>query len=142
MKALFAVLTFLLLGIVPTTNPTADDAEDVKREFIAHIEALRAGNIDGYLQRHHPQLSNFEGGGGVLREFASSEEQRAGVQALLDSGVSLDFQARDIHVKVFGEDAAILTVYIVNEEGTTRRSEMWVKEGGQWMEAHGHASPL
>ncbi len=142
MKALFAILTFLLLGIVPTSNPTADDAEDVKREFIAHIEALRAGNIDGYLQRHHPQLSNFEGGGGILREFASSDEQRAESRALLDSGVSLDFQARDIHVKVFGDDAAVLTVYIVNQDGTTRRSEFWVKEGGQWMEAHGHASPL
>ncbi len=136
MKALFAVLSVLLLGFFPTTNPTADDAEDVKREFLAHIEALRSGDIDGYVQRHHPQRSVFAAGGGILREFESRDEQRPS-EASTDAP-----DIRDIHVKVFGNDAAVLTVYTVNDGVTTRRTEVWVKEGGQWTEAHGHASPL
>lgn len=154
MKALYktgllvmsAVIAILIIGA--THNSTAtDDAEDVEREFMAHVAAARAGDVDGYLKRHHPQMTTFILGEGILKEYGSRDEQRAGAQAAIDSGLFDMIEARDIHIKTFGGDAAYLTFYLVmtSPDGatmTTRRSEMWVKEGGQWMEAHGHWSEM
>ncbi len=146
--AIFAgTVSIAVLGVAPVLVSSIDDAADVKKEFYAHVAAAQAGDVDGYLQRHHPQLSRFDFGGGVLKEFASREEQRAEAAANIEGGLFSMIEVRDLHVKTFGGHSAVLAFYLgITSPGGptvwTRRSETWVKENGQWMEAHGHWSDL
>ncbi len=144
---LAGAVTIAVMGVAPSLNPTNDDVADVKREFYGHVEAAQAGDVDGYLRRHHPQMTRFDYGGGILKEFTSREEQRAEAVANIEGGLFSGLEVRDVHVKTFGGDTALMTFYlgITSPDGATtwtRRSELWVKENGQWMEAHGHWSGL
>ena len=141
--------TLLVVGMFLTTVAVADDVDDVKAAVLRHYVALNAGDANTYVQSRMPEYSVFAGGG-LIEKFHSLEEQRNGFQGLVDSGVRLSRQIRHLDVKVYG-NAAIVTCYVLGTttgpDGTTQslsnqRTGVWIKQGGQWREAHRHNSPI
>ncbi len=149
MKALFAILTFLLLGIVPTTNPAADDVADIKKATLDHFVTLNSGDAETHIQDHLEGNTAYAADGGLL-DNSSLEEQVAGLKAGYDSGVRINLNPRHIEVQVYG-NAAVVTCYLVGtvtdsdgtvQQVTDRRTAVLIKQGGKWLEAHTHASPM
>jgi len=144
-----AFTTLLVIGMFLMPAALADDAADVRAAVQKYITALNTGDANAYVQARMPEYSVF-GGGGFIQRFHSLEEQRNGFQGLVDSGVKLIRQIRHLDVKVYG-NAAVVTCYVVGTttgpDGTTQslnnqRTGVWIKQGGQWREAHRHTSPL
>ena len=72
------------------------------------------------------------------------------MKADYDSGVRVNLNPVHIEVQVYG-NAAVVTCYLVGtvtgpdgtvEQVTDRRTAVLIKQGGKWMEAHTHASPM
>ncbi len=144
-----ALTTLLVVGMFLTTVAMADDVDDVKAAVERYVAALNAGDANVYVQSRMPEYSVFAGGG-LIEKFHSLEEQRNGFQASVDSGVRRNRQLRHLDVKIYG-NAAIVTGYMTGTtttpDGTTQslssqRTGVWIKQGGQWKEAHRHSSPL
>ena len=144
-----ALTTLFMVGMFATAVPMADDVDDVRAAVQKYITALNTGDANAYVQSRMPEYSVF-GGGGLIEKFHSLEEQRNGFQGLVDSGVRINRQIRHLDVKVYG-NAAVVTCYVVGTttgpDGTTQslsnqRTGVWIKQGGQWKEAHRHTSPL
>ncbi len=104
------------------------------------ITALNTGDVNAYVQSRRPEYSSF-GGGGLVERFHSLEGQRNRFQGLVVSGVKLNFQIRHLDLKVYG-NAAIVTGYTVAGNSADQRTSVWIKQGGQWKQAHRHTSPL
>ncbi len=148
MKALFAVLTFLLMGIVPTTNPAADDVADIKKATLDHFATLN-NDAEAHIQDHLVGNTAYGADGGFL-DSSSLEEQVAAMKADYDSGVRVNLNPVHIEVQVYG-NAAVVTCYLVGtvtgpdgtvEQVTDRRTAVLIKQGGDWKEAHTHASSM
>ena len=146
MKVLTALL---ILGMFLTTIALADDVDDVKAAVQKYFTALNTGDAEAHIQARMPEHSAFARGG-LLRRFHSLEEQTKVLQASVDSGEKSNYQLRHLEVRIFG-NTAVVTGYVVgtvtNPDGITdpvsrQRTEVWVKQGGQWKQAHRHASPL
>jgi len=144
-----ALTTLLVIGMFLTTAAMADDVDDVKAAVLDYFAAISAGDADSQARYHMPEYSAFGPGGGLLESQHSLEEQRNSFQAAYDAGQRLNLQVRHLDVRVYG-NAAIVTAYVVGTittpDGTTiqsrdQRSGMWIKQGGQWKEAHRHNSP-
>ncbi|MDA2935042.1 nuclear transport factor 2 family protein [Acidobacteria bacterium AH-259-D05] len=118
----------------------ADDVDDVKAAVQRYIAALNAGDANAYIQTRMPEYSAFSGGG-LLERYHSLEEQKNRFQGLIDSGVKFNLQIRHLEVKVYG-DTAIVTGYTVATDNIDQRTEVWIKQGGQWKQAHRHTSPV
>ena len=147
MKALTTLLVVIGMFLMPAA--LADDADDVKAAVQRYITALNGGDANAYVQSRTPEYSVFAGGGLIDRSH-SLEEQRNGFQGRIDSGIRINRQLRHLEVKVFG-NAAIVTGYMMGTttgpDGTVnrlsnQRTGVWIKQGGQWKEAHRHGSPL
>ncbi len=78
------------------------------------------------------------------------EKQTKSFQSAYNAGQRINVQIRHLNVRVYG-NAAIVTGYVVGTvtkaDGKTiqsrdQRSGMWIKQGGQWREAHRHNSPI
>ena len=145
-----ALTTLLVIGMCLTTVAMADDADDVKAAVLGYFAAISTGDANSQTRYHMPEYSSFGPGGGLLESQHSLEEQRNRFQADRDAGQRLNLQVRHLDVRVYG-DAAIVTSYVVGTitttDGTTiqsrdQRSGMWIKQGGQWKEAHRHNSPI
>lgn len=150
MKGLITTLTVLVTGIFLSTAVLADDVDDVKAAVQSKFAALNSGDAAAYVRTTMPEFSAFGPGGGLLEIEHSSEEQRNSFQADRDAGQRLNLQVRHLDVRVYG-DAAIVTGYVVGTitttDGTTiqsrdQRTGLWIKQGGQWREAHRHNSPI
>ncbi len=135
-----ALTTLLVVGMFLMPAALADDVDDVKAAVQKYITALHTGDVNAYVQSRTPEYSAF-GGGGLVEKYHSLEEQRSRFQGMVDSGVEFNFQIRHLDVKVYG-DAAIVTGYSVEGNTANQRTEVWIKQGGQWKQAHKHASPL
>ncbi len=135
-----ALITLLVIGMFLTTGAMADDVDDVKAAVQKYITALNTGDVNAYVQSRTPESSAF-GAGGLLQRFHSVEEQRNRFQGLVDSGLEFNVQIRHLEVKVYG-NAAIVTGYSVEGNTTDQRTGVWIKQGGQWKQAHRHESPL
>ncbi len=144
-----ALTTLLVAGMFLTTVAMADDVDDVKAAVQKYITALNTGDANAYVQSRMPEYTVFAGGG-LIEKFHSLEEQRNGFQGLVDSGVRINRQLRHLDVKVYG-NAAVVTCYALgtttSPDGTTeqvrnQRTGVWIKQGGQWREAHRHNSPI
>ncbi len=144
-----ALTTLLVIGMFLTTVAMADDVDDVKAAVERYVAALNAGDANAYVQSRMPEYSVFAGGG-LIEKFHSLEEQRNGFQGLVDSGVRLSRQIRHLDVKVYG-NAAVVTCYVLGtttgpdgtiEQVRNQRTGVWIKQGGQWREAHRHNSPI
>ncbi len=149
MKPLIAVLFILLLGFAPTTNPAADDVEDIKQATLDHFATLNSGDAEAHIQDHLEGNTAYAADGGLL-DNSSLEEQVAGLKAGYDSGVRINLNPRHMEVQVYG-NAAVVTCYLVGtvtspegvvQQVTDRRTAVLIKQGGKWMEAHTHASPM
>ncbi len=144
-----ALTTLLVVGMFLTTVAIADDADDVRAAVQKYITALNTGDVNAYVQSRTPEYSVFTGGG-LLERSTSLEEQRSGFQGRIDSGIRISRQLRHLDVQVYG-NAAVVTGYMLGTttgpDGTTQslssqRTGVWIKQGGQWKEAHRHSSPL
>ncbi len=143
-----ALTTLFVIGMFLTTGAMADDVDDVKAAVLGHFVALNAGDVNDFIP-YYPSESSVFAGGRLLGRFHSLEEQRNRFQSTYDAGQRLNLQVRHLDVRVYG-NAAIVTAYVVGTittpDGTTiqsrdQRSGMWIKQGGQWKEAHRHNSP-
>jgi ketosteroid isomerase-like protein len=132
-----------------TAVAMADDVDDVKAAVQSYYAALNSGNGAALVQLRIPEYSFF-GGSGLIDRSSSSAQQRDDFQALADAGRKLDLQLRHVEVRVYG-NAAVVTGYSTGTntapDGTVnqtrqQRTGVWIKQGGQWREAHRHASPL
>ena len=145
-----ALTTVFVVGMFLTTVAMADDVDDVKALVHKYYAALNAGDANGRARYHMPEYSAFGPGGGILETMYSLEEQTKSYQSAYNAGQRVNVQIRHLNVRVYG-NAAIVTGYVVgtltNPDGKTiqlrgQRSGMWIKQGGQWREAHRHNSPI
>ncbi len=150
MKRLISIVMVLVGGMTLTSPALADDVDDVKAAIRKHFTALNKGDAGAVTQDHMPSYRIFLNDGGLLIEDQSREEQRTNLQAMFDAGLKINWQIRHLDVKLH-KDTAIATFYIAGtitlpggatQQGPWRITEVWVKERGQWKEAHQHGSPL
>jgi len=135
-----ALTTLLVVGMFLTTVAMADDVDDVKAAVQKYITALNTGDVNAYVQSRTPEYSAF-GGGGLVERYHSLEEQRSRFQGNINSGVEFNLQIRHLDVRVY-DNAAIVTGYTVAGNTANQRTSVWIKQGGQWKQAHRHTSPL
>jgi len=135
-----ALTTLLVIGMFLTTGAMADDVDDVKAAVQKYITALNTGDVNAYVQSRTPEYSAF-GGGGLVERYHSLEEQRSRFQGNINSGVQFNLQIRHLDVRVY-DNAAIVTGYTVAGNTANQRTSVWIKQGGQWKQAHRHTSPL
>lgn len=149
MKTVLTMLFVVLLGFAPTPNPTADDVADIKKATLDHFATLASGDAETHIQDHLEGNTAYPGDGGLL-DAVSHEEQVAGLKAGFDSGVRINLNPRHIEVQVYG-DAAVVTCYLAGtvtgpdgtvQQVTDRRTAVLIKQGGKWLEAHTHTSPI
>jgi len=142
-------LTTLLVAVFLMPAALADDVDDVKAAVQGHFAALNSGDVDAYTPYYANQGSVFAGGG-LLGRVHSLEERRNGFQAQVDAGEKRNLQLQHIEVKVYG-NAAVVTGYLMGTstaaDGTVtqsrqQRTEVLIKQGGQWKAVHNHRSPL
>ncbi len=134
--------TLFMIGMFATAVAMADDVDDVKAAVQKYLTALNTGDVNAYVQSRTPESSAFgAANGGLVQNFHSLEEQRNRFQGLVDSGFKFNVQIRHLEVKVHG-NAAIATGYSVEGNTTDQRTGVWIKQGGQWKQAHRHESPL
>ena len=145
-----ALTTLVVIGMFLTSVAMADDVDDVKEAVLGYFAAISAGDANSQSRYHMSEYTSFGPGGGLLSSEHSIEEQRSRFQADYDAGQRLNLQIRHLEVRVYA-NAAIVTAYVVgtitSTDGTTiqsrdQRSGMWIKQGGQWKEAHRHNSPI
>jgi len=144
-----AVTTLLVVGMFLTTVAIADDVDDVKAAVQGHFAALNAGDVNAYIQYYSSETSVFAGGG-LLGRVHSIEDRRNDFQAGVDAGERRNLRLQHMEVKVYG-NAAVVTGYLVGSstsaDGTVtpsrqQRTEVLIKQGGQWKAVHNHRSPL
>ncbi len=140
---------FLALAmIVGSSAPTlAQDAAEVRAAIERHYSAIHANDLAVVFEHHLPEMTWFPTDGRVLFEAGAVEEaERMG--ATLDFG-TINVYMSDFNVQIYG-DVAVATFYLVGPrtlEGettnsTSRVTAVWVREAGEWKEAHHHESPL
>ncbi len=145
--------TLLVIGMFATAVAMADDVDDVKAAVERHFEAVNSGDVNAFI-RYYPSESSVFAGGGLLGRVHSLEERRndfqAGVDARVDAGVKRNLELQHMEVKVYGT-TAVVTGYLVgtstDADGTvnqvrSQRTEVLIKQGGQWKAVHNHRSPL
>ncbi|MFQ5798316.1 MAG: nuclear transport factor 2 family protein [Bacteroidota bacterium] len=148
MKRLVAIV--FVGGMVLTTVAEGGDVDDIKAATLEHFATLNAGDAADHVRHHLAVHSGFPPDGGLLDRSDSRKDQENSLQADFDAGLKTNLQLRHLEVKVYG-NTAVVTGYVVGtvtsadgttQQVTTRRSAVLIKEGGQWMEAHVHSSPL
>ncbi len=147
MKRLITLLLVLVWGLALTTLASANDTDDVKAAVLAVDAAFSNGDVETILKYMHPEHSRFAGDGGLVNPVGFTE---AGLKAFFEAGNKLNIQGRHMEVKIYG-DTGVVTYYtvivIILPDGnitqtTTRETEVWVKQDGNWKRVHIHSSPL
>jgi uncharacterized protein (TIGR02246 family) len=151
MKRAVIGLAVLSLGIVllaVASHHEGDPAAEVVAASQAALTAWNTGDVEAFMPHFHPDGDNFYLTGGPLVGAPTAE----GMQAGYDAGFKPDVTPRDVQVKVYGGDTAILTCYLEGtvtdedgsvSEGPWRFSEVRVKsDDGMWLIAHAHFSSL
>ncbi len=134
----------VLASIVGSASPVlAQDAAEVRATIESHYAAIHAQDGESVRQQHLLDFSIFWKDGRVLGEagFAEAAERM---------GHEFGFGTANVYMSHFNAqiygDVAVATFYLVDTSGesskTSRVSAVWVKEGGEWKEAHHHESPL
>ncbi len=144
-----ALTTLFVIGMFATTVAIADDADDVKAAVQSYFDAINSGNGAAVARHRVPGYSIF-GGGGLIERSGSIAQQGNDIQVQTDAGWKRDYRIQHLEVKVYG-NAAVVTGYMTGTltvpDGTViqqrqQRTGVWIKQGGQWKEAHRHASRL
>ena len=144
-----ALTTLLVIGICATAVTMADDVEDVRAAVLGHFDAVNSGDVNAFI-RYYASESSVFAGGGLLGRF-NLEERRKNFQAGVNAGQKRNLQLRNIEVKIYGS-TAIATGYLVGTavnppdssvvQVRMQRTEVLIKQGGQWKAVHNHRSPL
>jgi len=150
-KIPWRVLLFLaaVLGAssVIVVAQSQQEVASVREAVDRHYAAINAGENNTIAQQHLPEFTHFSLRGGLLRTYRSIDEQHQAFQA--SPAAIFNQQIRHFAAQVYG-NVAVATYYLVGsvkfgEEsltGTWRVTEVWVRQGGEWKEAHHHESPL
>lgn len=139
-------LIVVALALVASGAAPAQGGLDVCGMAERHYAAIRAGESEAAISHHLPEFTFFLSDGGLLWPFRSLDEQRAGLMA---ADFSAKTSIRHCTAQVYG-NTGIATYYLVGsvttgsktETGSWRVSEVWVRQGSEWKEAHHHESPL
>ena len=155
-EILRVVIVFFLLTLVAQWS-FGDDVEDVREAYRQHITNSNTGNLEGFVEQHLPGHSAFGPGGALLSRYDSLEEEKRLVKASRAPsgrrGVRsfTNVQVRHLEVRIYEGQFAVVTGYLVGTEtasaGTPRQearrvTAVWLKQNGQWREAHDHMSQL
>jgi len=145
-RVLLFLATVLGASSVIVVAQSQQDVASVREAVERHYAAINAGDKNTIAQQHLPELTIFGLRGGLLRTYRSIDEQHQAFQA---SSNTFTQQIRHFAAQVYG-NVAVATYYLVgsvkvDEEstaGTWRVTEVWVRQGSEWKEAHHHESPL
>ncbi len=153
MKSLVMTLTVWVAGMFLTTVALAndvDDVDDVKAAVQSYFTSLNTGDADAYVQVRMSEHSAFARGE-LLTRFHSLAEQTKLLRTSIDAGEKGDLQLRNLEVKVYHDNTAVVTGYVVGTRPSPdgirvpirdQRTEVWIKQGEQWKQVHRHSSPL
>jgi ketosteroid isomerase-like protein len=141
-----AVLALLCSG--QAFAQTSQDAADVCAMAERHYAAIRAGDTDAVVGQHLPEFTFFRGDGGLLWSPRSHDQQRTEFRERSPSFTS-NTSIHHCSAQVHG-NTGIATYYLVGSvtigdnttTGTWRVTEVWVRQGNAWKEAHHHESRL
>ncbi len=143
-RKLVMIVTFLLLWSLPVM---VDDADDVRATIERHYASIHTDDMESLLSQHLDDFTMFFSDGDVLFESDWSEvSERIG--ATVELGTP-NVRMSNFNAQIYG-NVAVATFYLVgtNTYGektrnvTNRVTAVWVKDGGEWKEAHHHESPL
>ncbi len=144
------------VAVVPAHAAQAQDAAAVRAAIERHYAAIHAQDLESIVQQHLPEFTWFSSDGRLLMEAGTAE-------AAARMGANLDFGGANVYMSHFNAqiygDVAVATFYLVGTHawgggtnmmlpsspapvGTWRVTAVWVREGGEWKEAHHHESPL
>jgi ketosteroid isomerase-like protein len=134
-------LVALAAGAISAHAVRAQQGEAVRTAIERHYAAIHAQDMPTVMEHHRPDFTWFGSDGRLLLE-AGTAETAARMGAELDFGAANDAQ-------IYG-DVAVATFYLVGthawggeiKNGMWRVTAVWVREGGEWKEAHHHESPL
>jgi len=143
MKASIGIVTLALVCSAEAFAQSQQDAAAVCAVAERHYAAIRAGDVNAILQQHLPEFTFFTSGGGLLWT-----KHRTEFQEMAPSFTNKTY-VRHCSAQVYG-NTGIATYYLVGSvtiggnttSGTWRVTEVWVKQGNEWKEAHHHESPL
>ena len=139
----------LLTLIVGSASPAlAQDAAEVRAAIERHYAAIHGNDIQAVIDQHLPDFTWFSKDGRLLYEMGEDNSADR-------MGTTIDFGTINVYMNYFDAqiygDVAVATFYLVNtgtlggqapEFSTSRVTAVWVKDGGEWKEAHHHESPL
>ena len=148
MKASIGIVALALVCSGEAFAQSQQDAAAVCTAAERHYAAIRAGDMDAILEHHAPEFTFFTSDGGLLWTFRSLDQQRTEFQEM-DPSIASKTYIRHCSAQVYG-NTGIATYYLVGSvtsggkttSGTWRVTEVWVKQGNEWKEAHHHESPL
>ena len=140
-------LITLAAAVVSVSAAQAQQEDEVRAAIEHHYAAIHAEDTPTVIGHHRPDFTWFGSDGRVLMEAGSAE-------AATRMGATLDFGTANLYMSHFNAqmygDVAVATFYLVGthawggetKNGTWRVTAVWVREGGEWKEAHHHESPL
>jgi len=148
MRPLVVLLALAVVFGSPVFAQGAQDAASVCAMAERHYATIRAGDMNAVVAQHLPEFTFFVADGGLLWSFRSLDQQRTEIPEVSTNFVSKTY-LRHCSAQVYG-NTGIATYYLVGsvsvgdrtETGTWRVTEVWVRQGNEWKEAHHHESPL
>jgi len=150
MRSLTSITMGLMLVVSIPARVAGQDSEAVRTAVLEHYAAIRNADFQAAAYHHTDGFTAFFTDGGLLTTYGTPEEQAGLFQAMGDAGMRANWEVRQLEIRTYG-DAAVATGYLVGTlqfpdgrmaRGTWQLTEVWVREGGEWKEAHHHDSPL
>ncbi len=137
----------LAAAVISAHAVQAQQEGAVRAAIERHYAAIHAQDRPTIVGHHLPDFTLFLNDGRPLVE-AGSIEAAARMGANLDFG-TLNVYMSHFNAQIYG-DVAVATFYLVGthawggetKNGTWRVTAVWVRQGGEWKEAHHHESPL
>ena len=140
-----------LIAVASVPAPlVGQDSEAVRTAVLEHYAAINNGDWEATADHHTAGFTAFLADNGLLTTWGTRQEQAELFRAMGAAGLNANWEVRQLEVQVYG-DVALATGYLVGTvqfpdgpllQGTWRLTEVWVREGGDWKEAHHHDSPL
>ena len=140
----YLVLPMIIGSVSPAL---AQDSEEVRAVIERHYSAIHAKDLTTVFEQHRPEMTWFPTDGRLLYESGGNE-------AAERMGATLDFGTINVYMNHFNaqiyDDVAVVTFYLTGprsrDGGTTnstsRVTAVWVRQNGEWKEAHHHESRL
>ncbi len=141
-------LVFLVMIVWFATPSLAQDAAEVRTAIERHYAAIHANDIQTVLDQHLSDFTWFSDDGRLLFDWGEGNSAER-------MGTTMDFATINVYVNHFNAqiygDVAVATFYLVHTGimgerdepfHTSRVTAVWMRESGEWKEAHHHESPL